>query len=201
MRRAVAAVRELLVLLAVAAVLAFLLRTFVVQIFYIPSSSMEPTLAVDDRIMVEKLTYRLRPPRAGEIVVFADDAAQARSEGAPFLRAVGQFLGVVPMDARDLVKRVIGVGGDVVTIGAGVVSVNGEPIDEPYVLNANPGSYGPYEVPAGELFVLGDNRPGSADSRFPSLGFVDADDVVGRMVATIWPLDSLGGGEAASYDG
>lgn len=186
--------RELPVLLLVAFLLAFLLRTFVVQVFYIPSRSMEPTLQEQDRMVVEKITYHFRDPARGEVVVFAGDDLPA-TDGSTFstiVRGVGQFIGVVPVDARDFVKRVIGVPGDTISIEEGVVNVNGIPIDEPYVVNVDDRSAGPYTVPDGALFVLGDNRPNSADSRF-GLGFVEIEDVVGRAAFVIWPLDHAGG--------
>lgn len=186
--------RELPVLLLVAFLLAFLLRTFVVQVFYIPSRSMEPTLQEDDRMVVEKLTYRVREPRRGEVIVFAGDeplTLEDTSAGARILRGVGQFIGVVPADARDFVKRVVGLPGDTVEIEDGIVLVNGVEINEPYVLNKDDRSGGPWEVPEGALFVLGDNRPNSADSRF-GLGFVEIDDVVGRAAYVLWPPDHTG---------
>lgn len=196
--------RELPVLLLIAFVLAFLLRTFVVQVFYIPSQSMEPTLQVDDRMVVEKVTYRFRAPERGEIVVFEGDEPFAVDEDegalAKVIRAAGQFLGVVPVNARDFVKRVIGLPGDQVLIEEGVVSVNGQPLEEPYVVFEDGRSHGPYQVPAGQLFVLGDNRPNSSDSRF-TLGYVDLDNVVGRAAVVIWPLDHLGLLTGTEYDG
>jgi len=180
------------VLLVIALVLAFLLRTFVVQVFYIPSSSMEPTLSVNDRMIVEKITYRFREPARGEIVVFEGesltDTTSDDSAGEQFVRVVGQFLGVVPASARDFVKRVVGLPGDEVLIEQGIVSVNGVPLDEPYVVFDDPSDYGPVVVPEGTLFFLGDNRPNSSDSR-RSLGFVPRDKVVGRSYAIIWPVD------------
>lgn len=186
----VAFLRELPVLLLVAFTLAFLLRTFAVQVFYIPSGSMTPTLEVNDRIIVEKVTYRFRQPRRGEIVVFEGNGPTAPEPTTPagrVLRGVGQFVGVVPANARDFVKRVIGLPGDRVVIDAGRVRVNGEPVDEPYVATEDDDSYGPFEVPEGKLFVLGDNRPNSSDSRF-GLGYVGIDRVVGRAVLIIWPM-------------
>jgi signal peptidase I len=187
--------RELPVLLLIAFVLAFLLRTFVLQVFYIPSSSMEPTLQIDDRMVVEKLTYLAREPRRGEIVVFEGetfvDPYADQSTVARVVRGVGQFLGVVPASARDFVKRVIGVEGDEVVIESGQVFVNGEPIDEPYVVFEDGADYGPVTVPEGHLFFLGDNRPNSSDSR-RSLGFVPQEHVVGRAAVIIWPLDHAG---------
>lgn len=187
--------RELPMLLAVALVLAFLLRTFVVQVFYIPSSSMEPTLSVNDRMIVEKITYRFREPVRGEIVVFEGESLVDRvvedTTGERLVRVVGQFLGVVPASARDFVKRVIGLPGDEILILDGVVSVNGVPIDEPYVVFDDPSDYGPVTVPDGSLFFLGDNRPNSSDSR-RGLGFVPEDKVVGRSYAIIWPFANAG---------
>ncbi|MDX1660044.1 MAG: signal peptidase I [Nitriliruptorales bacterium] len=194
--------RELPVLLLIAFVLAFLLRTFVIQVFYIPSQSMAPTLQVDDRMVVEKITYLFREPRRGEIVVFEgeDDTFTTTEDTAQqIIRGIGQFLGVVPANARDFVKRIIGVPGDTVTIEQGVVHINGEPIDEPYVRFEDERSSGPFEVPDGKLFFLGDNRPNSSDSRF-SLGFVDRDQVVGRAVVIIWPLEHAEFIDGADYD-
>ncbi len=191
--------KELPVLLLIAFGLAFLLRTFVVQVFYIPSESMVPTLQVDDRIVVEKLSYLFDGPDRGDVVVFAGEAGfpTASESGVQrVVRGVGQFLGVVPVDARDLVKRVIGLPGDTVELSEGTVSVNGVALDEPYaVMDSDTGTY---EVPEGQLFVLGDNRNNSADSR-SALGFVDLDDVVGRAVLKIWPLDRFGGIEGSDY--
>jgi signal peptidase I len=187
--------RELPVLLLIAFLLAFLLRTFVLQVFYIPSGSMQPTLEIDDRMVVEKLTYLVREPRRGEIVVFEGetfvDPYADESSATRVVRGVGQFLGIVPASARDFVKRVIGVEGDEVVIEGGQVFVNGEPIDEPYVVFDDGSDYGPVTVPEGHLFFLGDNRPNSSDSR-RSLGFVPADHVVGRAAVIIWPLSHAG---------
>ncbi|WP_130650517.1 signal peptidase I [Egicoccus halophilus] len=188
--------RELPVLLLVAFVLAFLLRTFVLQVFYIPSTSMAPTLQIDDRMVVEKLSYLAREPRRGEVVVFEGetfvDPSLDQGTGARIVRGVGQFLGVVPANARDFVKRVIGLPGDEVVIVDGQVFVNGEALDEPYVVYPDLSDYGPVTVPEDHLFFLGDNRPNSSDSR-RSLGMVPADHVVGRAVVIIWPFDNAGG--------
>lgn len=191
--------KELPVLLLIAFGLAFLLRTFVVQVFYIPSESMVPTLEVDDRIVVEKISYLFDGPDRGDVVVFAGEAGfpTAGESGVQrVVRGVGQFLGVVPVDARDLVKRVIGLPGDTVELSDGQVRVNGVALDEPYAVTDS--DTGTYEVPEGQLFVLGDNRNNSADSR-SALGFVDLDDVVGRAALKIWPLDRFGGIEGADY--
>lgn len=191
--------KELPILLLIAFGLAFLLRTFVVQVFFIPSESMVPTLQVDDRIVVEKISYLFDGPDRGDVIVFAGEEGfpTANESGVQrVVRGVGQFLGVVPVDARDLVKRVIGLPGDVVVLEDGQVSVNGVALDEPYAqLDQDDGEW---TVPAGELFVLGDNRNNSADSR-SSLGFVDLDNVVGRAVLRIWPFDRFGSIEGSDY--
>ncbi|MBW3659492.1 MAG: signal peptidase I [Actinobacteria bacterium] len=195
--------RELPVLLLVAFVLAFLLRTFVVQVFYIPSQSMEPTLQVNDRMVVEKISYLFREPRRGEIVVFEGERSSLPTEeetSARLLRGVGQFLGVVPANARDFVKRVIGLPGDTIRIEDGRVFVNDVPLEEPYVEFEDTKTQGPYEVPEGKLFFLGDNRPNSSDSRY-TLGYVDADAVVGRAAVVIWPVEHIGGLGGADYEG
>jgi len=191
--------RELPLLILVAFLLAFLLRTFVVQVFFIPSSSMEPTLQVDDRMVVEKVTFRFREPRRGDVVVFEeeDDPLTTPTGSDRLIRGIGQFLGVVPASARDFVKRVIATGGDEVRIEDGLVFVNDVALDEPYVVFEDADNYGPVTVPDDHLFFLGDNRPNSSDSR-RSLGFVPRDAVVGRAVIIIWPLenwDSLTGVE------
>lgn len=189
--------RELPVLLAVAFLLAFLLRTFVVQVFYIPSGSMIPTLEVNDRIVVEKVTYLFRDPVRGEIVVFAGDEIPTvvdESLAGKVTRGIGQFLGVVPANARDFVKRVIGLPGDVIDIDKdGNVFVNGYQLEEPYKVD-DPRAFPTFVVPEGKLFFLGDNRPSSADSRFPSgLGFIDMSHVVGRAMVIVWPFDHTTG--------
>lgn len=187
-------VRELPVLILIAFVLAFLLRTFVVQVFYIPSSSMEPTLQVNDRILVDKVTYSFRDLDRGEIVVFEGDQGPVVPDAGPVesvLRGVGQLIGVTPVNARDFVKRVVGLPGDELYIDEdGTVFVNGEALDEPYIGQRDPRTCGPLTVPEGELFFLGDNRANSSDSR-ASLGLVSEEHVVGRAFLTIWPLDRV----------
>ncbi|MDQ3932736.1 MAG: signal peptidase I [Actinomycetota bacterium] len=179
----------------VAFALAFALRTFVVQVFYIPSSSMEPTLMVDDRILVDKITYRFRDLQRGEIVVFEGDELapigdQARGPLEKVLHGVAQLIGIAPANARDYVKRVVGLPGDRIVIDeSGKVYVNNVALDEPYVAAEDPRPYGPVIVPAGRLFFLGDNRPNSSDSRFENLGFVQRDHVVGKAFLAIWPLE------------
>lgn len=187
--------RELPLLVLVAFALAFALRTFVVQVFYIPSSSMEPTLMVNDRILVDKITYRIRDLQRGEIVVFEGDELtpareQARGRLETIVHGLAQLVGVAPANARDYVKRVVGLPGDRIVIDeSGKVYVNDVALDEPYLAGEDPRPYGPVTVPEGRLFFLGDNRPNSSDSRFENLGFVERDHVVGKAFLAIWPLE------------
>jgi len=185
----------------VALVVAVLLRAFVVQVFFIPSSSMVPTLEVDDRIVVEKLTYRVREPARGDVVVFSgaaaddDDPDDGPTGVAGVLRSVGELVGVVRPVPSDLVKRLVGLPGDEVAVVDGLLRVNGIALGEPYLSGPVASDFGPVTVPEGTLFFLGDNRRNSSDSR-GSLGFVERDRVIGRAVAVVWPL-----GNAASLLG
>lgn len=173
-----------------ALVIAVLLRTFLVQVFFIPSSSMVPTLAVDDRIVVEKVTYRFREPQRGDVVVFTGaDGSPVTGDGPLIRRALdglGRLTGVIPPDPSDLVKRVVALPGEEVAIIDGVLHVDGVALDEPYVAAPVPADFDAITVPVGTLFFLGDNRRNSADSR-GSLGFVTRERVVGRALAVVWP--------------
>jgi signal peptidase I len=191
---------ELLVCVAVALVLAFLIKTFFVQAFSIPSGSMQNTLQVADRVLVDKLTpwFGSKPER-GEVVVFRDPGGwlppQPEQRTNLVVRGVRNaltFIGVAPSgNAKDLVKRVIAVGGDTVVCNRGEpVKVNGKSLDEPYIY---PGStpcdnypVGTVKIPANHLWVMGDHRNESADSRLH--GFVPVDDVVGRAFTVAWPI-------------
>lgn len=162
--------RDLLEVVVSALVLALLVTTFIAQPFLVEGSSMEPTLHSGQRLLVSKLEYRFGQPKQADVVVFR-----------------------YPSDRRlRYIKRVIGVGGDTVAIRAGDVWVNGKAIREPYLIQNTWGDFGPTKVPAGRLFVLGDNRGNSKDSRFSDVGFVPENLVVGRAVAVYWPLGELG---------
>ena len=185
--------RELPVLVVIAFVIALLLKTFVLQAFYIPSASMETTLRIGDRVLVEKLSYRLSEPDRGDVVVFEKDLGGALpiEEEDPSVvgRIADAFKGLFGFPTgteQDFIKRVIAVGGDSVEGRDGVVLVNGEEVDEPYL---DPGvetsSFGPVDIPAGTIFVMGDNRNNSDDSR--NFGPVPVDTVVGRGFLLIWP--------------
>jgi signal peptidase I len=190
-------VRETFILLVLAIGLAILFKTFLIQAFYIPSESMVPTLVVRDRVLVEKLSYRFGDVKHGDVIVFIrDEGIEQPVEGNPVSRAVrglGEAVGLVPPTERDFIKRVIGLPGD--RIGCdpkGRVLRNGQVLAEPYL---PPGTRtdecGPeVTVPRNALFVMGDNRTNSSDSR--AWGFVQQSDVVGRAFVRLWPLDRLG---------
>lgn len=160
---------ELLEALAIAVVLAAIIRFFVVQPFYIPSGSMEPTLKPGDRIIVNKFIYRFTKPQRGDIMVFK-----------------------FPLDPkRDFIKRVIGLPGDIVEIKDSNLYINGKQIKEPYL---PPGlrfqDFGPVKVPDDHYFMMGDNRNHSDDSRF--WGFLPQDNIVGKAMVIYWPLSRIG---------
>ena len=171
-----------------AVVLAVLLRTFVAQAFSIPSESMLPQLEVGDRVVVSRLAYRVHDPRRGDIVVF--DAPGEEGESTPLaeraVQVVLESVGLRQVSTEEYIKRVIGVPGDVVEGRNGRVVVNGRELVEPYLPGGTVTSDSPpTSVPEGELFVMGDNRDASRDSR--AFGPVPLDDVVGRAVVRIWP--------------
>jgi signal peptidase I len=206
--------RELPVLLLVALVLAILVKTFLVQAFFIPSGSMERTLhgctgCTGDRVVVTKPPYWFSDPRPGDVVVFQgpdtwepETAAQQPSNWfSAALLAVGRAIGVAPPADDDFVKRVVAVGGQTVQCcdDQGRVTVDGEPLDEPYIYEPTPldqRAFGPVTVPEGRLFVMGDHRAVSADStkhlhdRYG--GTVAVDDVIGKVSLIVWPLDRFG---------
>jgi signal peptidase I len=183
--------REVTVLMLTAFAIALVLKTFFVQAFWIPSPSMAPTLRPGDRILVVKVPYWFGEPHRGDIVVFerTDRALPTPDRGAvgEVVHWLGEGLGFQPPDHPDYVKRVIGEPGDVVWARQGRVYVNGLAILEPYLTQPTP-PFPRTEVPDGKLFVMGDNRRRSLDSR-SSLGFVPVDDVVGKAFLTIWPID------------
>lgn len=189
---------ELPVLMLIAFGLALLLKTFLVQAFFIPSRSMVPTLFVGDRVLVDKVVYEMRDPRRGEIIVFShrDGAERLQRDGnvlTRLLRSVGSGLGFSPPGEKDFIKRVIGLPGDEVEMRGGVVYVNGKVLPEAlteeggYLGARDRNDFGPVKVRPGHYFMMGDNRPDSDDSR-GSLGQIPREEVIGRAFVIIWPF-------------
>jgi signal peptidase I len=188
--------RRGLTLAVVALALALLLRAFVLQAFWIPTASMEPTLVPGDRVLVSKLATRVGGVHRGDVVVFEDPRLEPGPDGNPlsaFLRWALGGLGLARPAGQDFVKRVIALPGESWEMRRGVVYIEGRRLDEPYLdPTVDTRSFGPAIVPPGRLFVLGDNRTRSGDSRFTQLGYVPRDKVVGRAVAVIWPPSRMG---------
>lgn len=165
-----AVLREYLEAIATSVVLAALIMTFVARTYAVDGSSMVPTLQNRERLLVEKVTYRFKAPQRGDIIVLR-----------PPFRTPAPFI-----------KRVIGIPGDNVYIHDGQVFLNGEALREDYLGERIQGEFGPYVVPPGSYFVLGDNRNHSEDSRFLEVGYVPKSRIVGRAVFRTWPLTELG---------
>ncbi|MDJ0959230.1 MAG: signal peptidase I [Acidimicrobiia bacterium] len=180
---------ELPILIVIALVLAVLVKAFFFQAFYIPSGSMEETLQINDRVMVNKLSYRFGDVKRGQVVVFdpesSDLADQAESLPAKVLRNVLESIGLATPDS-DLIKRVVGLPGETLEIKDNQVLIDGIAIDEPYLrAGVAMRDFGPVTIPAGEYFVMGDNRNASQDSRF--IGTIEEDRIIGRAFVIMWP--------------
>lgn len=206
----VAAIKELVIVIVLAMVLSFIVKTWLFQAFYIPSGSMEDTLVRDDRVIVSKLTPGPFDLRRGDVVVFEDPA-----DPAPWLNGVPSgsdlggplhdllvFVGLLPEDAENhLIKRVIGLPGDRVEADGknGQVKVNGVEIVEPYIKDGDLPSEGKafnIVVPEGHVWVMGDHRSDSSDSRYHddgtgATGSVPVDKLVGRALFIVWPIDHV----------
>lgn len=204
MRRKGSIFRELPFLVVVALVVSLLVKTFLVQFFYIPSGSMENTLQIQDRVAVNRLPFTSKNISRGDVVVFRDPAnwlpEVSDSSSSPIIAKIKTGLvavGVLPNPAKQyLVKRAIGVAGDhvVCCTKEGLLTVNGTPITEPYIFAGNVPSDMNFDVtvPKGKIWVMGDHRGASADSRYHqddiNKGMVPLSRVTGRVFAVIWPL-------------
>ena len=205
--------KELPILIVVALVLTFLIQTFLAKVYVIPSGSMETTLhgctgCNNDRVLVDKITYRFTEPAPGDVVVFrGPDSWSSEIEivepSNPVVRGLqtfGSLIGLAPPDEKDFVKRVIAVGGQTVQCcdSRGQVMVDGDSLDEPYIFylpEAGPpkqASFGPVTVPEGHLWMMGDSRNNSADSRVPDHGAVPVENVIGQARMIVLPFDRLG---------
>lgn len=161
--------KDWIVSIIVAVVLAFIIRQFVVELYIVDGPSMRPTLQSQERLVVNKFIYQFREPQKGEILVF-------------------QY----PRDPkRDFIKRVIATAGDTVEIKDGRVFVNDQLLNEDYILEKTKSEYPKSTVPKGTIFVMGDNRNNSEDSRFADVGFVPLDLIKGKAMMVFWPLDSF----------
>ena len=161
--------KDWVISIVTAVVMALLIRTFIVELYIVDGPSMRPTLQHEERLVVNKFIYKVRNPEKGEILIFK-----------------------YPRDtSRDFIKRVIAVGGDTIEIKEGRVYVNDQMLKEDYILEKTRTEYPKVTVPEGTLFVMGDNRNNSDDSRFADVGFVPLDLVKGKAVIVFWPLDNI----------
>ena len=162
-------IKDWIVSIAIAVVLSFFIRYFIVELYLVDGPSMRPTLQSAERLVVNKFIYRFRPPERGEILVFR-----------------------YPRDpSRDFIKRVIAVPGDTIEIRDGRVYVNAALLNEPYILSKTRGNYPLATVPDGHIFVMGDNRNNSEDSRFADVGFVPFDLIKGKAMLVFWPVSQF----------
>ena len=166
---------ENLQIVIIALSLAIVIRAVVAEPRYIPSDSMVPTLHVGDRVVVEKISYHLQPPKTGDIVVFAPPE-QLQEQGFTQDQA--------------FIKRIIGLPGQTVAVKKGLVYLNDQPLVEKYIAEPPQYQWGPYRVPENEYFVMGDNRNNSNDSS--RWGFLPKQNIIGRAVVRFWPLERIG---------
>jgi signal peptidase I len=204
--------KELPVLVVIAFGLALLMKTFLLQAFWIPSESMEPVLIKGDRVLVNKLAFRFREPRRGEVVVFARETVQPpRGIVRRAIDFLTEGIGAASPGEEDLIKRIVGLPGETVEMTDGIVTVtrvDGSKLtlDEPYIAEERDlRPFAPFTVPKGSYFMMGDNRSHSEDSRF-SLGPVKRTQMIGKAFVKVWPpkrwdlfdVPAYGGAAAAS---
>ncbi len=186
---------EIAVLFVIALVIAIYAQTFVVKAYEIPSISMEPTLKVGDKILVDRASYHFRKPRRGEVIVFRfnpNDPANWTRGGNSFVRdldLMAEVLNITHQGSLPFIKRVVGLPGEAVVVKDGGVYIDGELLEEDYE-HFRGGPEGSWTVPEGSVMVLGDNRPNSADSR--TWGFVPYQSIIGRAVFIWWPMSRWG---------
>jgi signal peptidase I len=203
---------ELPLLILFALVVAILIKTFLIQAFFIPSGSMLPTLQVGDRVLVEKVSYVFGTPKRGQVVVFEKSVFGSPEEVPWYLDArnfLRELLGLPTGSEEDYIKRIVAIGGDVISYTGSPrkLRVNGDVVEEPFLKKKDRSSPTLTErdckrlkmdksgdgclVPAGRVFVMGDNRPNSEDSRV--LGPIDEDKIVGHAFVILWPPGDFGG--------
>lgn len=190
---AVQVAREVGVLVVTAVIIAVIVKTFVAQAFYIPSGSMLPQLQINDRVVVSKVAYRLHDPHRGDIVVFDAPGEKLPDTSAlpvRLVRGVVQSIGLAAPSTDEYIKRVIALPGERVEAHAGHILIDGRPLTEPYLRpSVTTGDFAAVVVPPHTLWVMGDNRGNSSDSRV--FGPVPQSTVVGRAFVRLWPLDHV----------
>jgi len=206
MSRKGSVLREFPILVIVALAVSLVIKSFLVQFFYIPSGSMENTLQINDRVAVNKIPFISKSINRGDVVVFRDPSnwlpepyADNQNKVVAKIKEGLVLVGVLPNPAKQyLVKRVIGIAGDNVVGKDGIVTINGKETDEPYIFAGNKPSELDFNVtvPKGKIWVMGDHRGASADSRYHqddvNNGFVPESKVTGRVVGIIWPIKNIG---------
>ena len=206
MARKGSVLREFPILVIVALAVSLVIKTFLVQFFYIPSGSMENTLQINDRVAVNKVPFLSHSISRGDVVVFRDPANWLPEPYAGNSNKVVEKIkeglvtvGILPNPAKQyLVKRVIGIAGDTVVAKDGVLTINGKATSEPYIFAGNKPSEMDFKVtvPTGKVWVMGDHRGASADSRYHqddvNNGFVPVSKITGRAFAIIWPVKNFG---------
>jgi signal peptidase I len=186
-------IAELPGLLLTALIIAVVIKTFLIQPFWIPSESMLPTIEVNDRVMVNKLAYNWGEPHRGDVVVFRDPREEEIEESVPeaVIRSVLEAVGIRTRGRDDLIKRVIGLPGETVEVKDNRVIIDGTPIEEPYLPEVFMPDEPAITIGDTEVFVMGDNRNASFDSR--RFGPIPLEDLVGEAFVTIWPIAHFGG--------